>query len=72
MTAVLASARVGERFTRKFTQTERVIEFTIGKQSSIGCNDGPAKLQHYAAVEIESKNTVLCFTHQVRHEIAYL
>jgi len=72
MPAVLASARVGKRFTRKFAQTERIIEFAIGKQSSIGCNDGSAKLQHHAAVEIKPENAVIRFTRGVRHEIAYL
>jgi len=72
MIAVLARARVGERFTRKFAQTERIIEFAIGEQTGVGCDDGPAKLKHHAAVEIKSENTVMRFTHGVRHEIAYL
>ena len=34
------------------------------QQTGIGRDDGPAKLEHYAAVEIEAKNTVVRFAHR--------
>jgi hypothetical protein len=37
------------------------------QQTGIGRDDGPAKLEHYAAVEIEAKNTVVRFAHRARH-----
>ena len=54
MAAILARARVGERLTRHRGQAERVVEFAIGEQSSIGGHNGATKLQHQTAVEIES------------------
>jgi hypothetical protein len=68
MTAVLAGARIGEHLTRHPAQAERIIEFAIGQQSSIGGDDGAAKLEHQAAVKIEPKSIRFRFTHRVRHD----
>jgi len=51
--AVLAGARINEFITNHVGQPECVIEFAIGKQSSVGGNPGTMKLQLQAAVEIE-------------------
>jgi hypothetical protein len=37
--------------------TKGVVKFAIGQQSSIGGDDGTAKLQRQAAVKIEPKGT---------------
>ena len=36
MAAILASARIGEHFTRHRGETKRVVEFAIGKQPGVG------------------------------------
>ena len=67
MAAVLAGARVREQPTRHRCQPERVVEFTIGKQPSIGGDHAAAKLQHQAAVKIKPNNVAFRFTRRVRH-----
>ena len=67
MTTVLAGTRIRERFTSEIAQSEGVIEFPIRKQTSIGGDDGAAKLHRHAAIKIDAKNVVLRFTHRVRH-----
>ena len=67
MAAVLAGARVREQLTRHRGQPERVVEFTIGKQPSIGSHHRAAKLKHQAAIEIQPKSIRFRFTRWVRH-----
>ena len=57
MAAVLAGARIGEHLAGHRAEAECVVEFAIGEQSGIGGDDGAAKLQRQAAVEIEPEST---------------
>ena len=65
---VLAGARIGQRLTRHRGQPERVIEFAVRQQSRIGRDHGAAKLQHQAAVEIESNDVRFRFTRRLCHD----
>jgi hypothetical protein len=65
--AVPPRARIGEKVCGRWRQSKCIIEFAIREQTSIGGEDGPAKLHHDAAVEIEPKNAVSGFTRRVRH-----
>ena len=47
--------------------TERVVEFSIGKQTGIGGDDRAAKLHHQATVKIDPENIASRFTRRVRH-----
>ena len=67
MAAILAGACVGEHSLAIADQSERVIEFAIGKQPGIGGHDGTAKLEHQAAVKIEPNSIRFRFTRRVRH-----
>jgi hypothetical protein len=44
-----------------------LIKFAIGQQSSLGGDNGTAKLQHQAAIKIEPKGIGFRFTRWVRH-----
>src|SRR5271156_5868634 len=46
---------VGEHVTSHHGQPERVVEFAIREQTSIGRDDGSTKLKHQSAVEIEQR-----------------
>ena len=65
---ISARAGVGQNIARQRRQAERVIEFAIGKQTSIGGHDRTAKLQHQAAVKIEPECPIVRFTRRVRHD----
>ena len=56
MPAILAGADVGERFTRHRGETERVVEFSIGKQTGVGGADRATKMHHQATVKIYPEN----------------
>jgi hypothetical protein len=43
-------------------KAERVVEFPVGEQSRVGGDHRSAKLEHQAAVEIQSKNLATRFT----------
>jgi hypothetical protein len=49
------------------SKTERVVEFTIGKQSSVRSHHGSTKLEHQSPIEIEPENFAIRFTRRVRH-----
>jgi hypothetical protein len=68
MAAILAGASVSEHLARHRGQTECVVEFAIGKQPSIRCHHGAAKLEHQAAVKIEPNNVGFRFTRRVHHD----
>jgi hypothetical protein len=67
MTAVPASACLGEQIACHGTETECPVKFAIGQQSRIGGNYRAAKLEHQSAVEIEPENPVVRITRRVRH-----
>jgi hypothetical protein len=52
---ILAGARVGQRITRHHRQAEYIVKLAIGEQPSIRGHHRAAKLQHQAAVKIESQ-----------------
>jgi hypothetical protein len=64
---ILACSRVGQNIARHVRQSERVVEFAVGQQASVGGHDRSAKLQHQAAIEIKPQSAVLGFTRRVRH-----
>src|SRR6516162_5680227 len=51
--AVLARACIGEHLARHHAQPKSVVEFAVGQQPGIRGDNGAAKLQRQAAVEIE-------------------
>jgi hypothetical protein len=51
MVTVLAGPGIGEHRARQCGQPKSIIEFAIGKQSSMGGDNGAAKLQRQAAVK---------------------
>ena len=63
--AVLASARVNEFIADHQVQAEGIIEFAIGRQSSIGRNSRTVKLQLQAAVKIQSQWLAFGFIRRV-------
>jgi len=67
MATILARARIGDHLACEHRQSKRVIELAIGQQSSIGGDDGTAKLQQQAAVKIEANSTGFRFTRWIRH-----
>ena len=67
MPAILTSARVGQCICSRVGQPQRVVQFAIGKQSSIGGNRRTAKLEHQATIKIEPQRTSIRFTRRVRH-----
>jgi hypothetical protein len=67
MPTVLAAPRIGKHLACQRGQSERVIKFAIGQQSSIGGDHRAAKLQRQAALKIEPKPARFCFTRWVRH-----
>jgi hypothetical protein len=67
MTAVLASAFVGQPVSAYVGQAKRVIKLAIGQQSAVGGDHTAAKLQQYTAVKIEPQHTPIRFTRRVRH-----
>ncbi len=69
MSAVLAGAGVGEALARHGAEAERVVEFAVGKQTSIGGHDRTAKLELQSAVEIEPER-LASIPRRVRHDIS--
>jgi len=59
MATVPAGARIGQRLARHRGQTKCVVELAVCQQSGIGCDYGPAKLEHQPAVEIELEDSVV-------------
>jgi hypothetical protein len=66
--AVLAGARIRERFPSHRAEAERVVKFAIGEKPSVGIHDRTAKLEHQSTVEIEPERPVVRFTRRVRHD----
>jgi hypothetical protein len=64
---ILAGARVGERLACHRAQSEYIVEFAVGQQSSVGRDHGAAKLHHQATVKIQPDETRFRFTRWVRH-----
>jgi hypothetical protein len=56
--AIPARARFGEYLTGHRGKSERVVEFAMGEQTGIGCEDRPSKLERQFAVEIEPENAI--------------
>jgi hypothetical protein len=67
--AILAGAAVSQNFIRHTAQAERVVEFSIGEQASVGGDDRSAKLQRQAPVKIEPERIAIRFTRRVRHDL---
>jgi len=61
MPAVLACARINQNVTDHVGQTEGIIEFTVGKQSSVGGDPGTMKLQLKATVKIKPQRLAFGF-----------
>jgi hypothetical protein len=57
----------GKCICSRVGQPQRVVQFAIGKQSSIGGNRRTAKLEHQATIKIEPQRTSIRFTRRVRH-----
>jgi len=68
MPAILAGARISEHLARYRAEAERIVEFAVGQQSSIGCNDRASKLERQSTVEIEPENALSRFTRRLRHD----
>ena len=68
MAAIPAGARIRQQVTRHRAETEGVVEFTVGQQSSIGGDLGAMELQLQPAVEIEPERALDRFTRRVRHD----
>jgi hypothetical protein len=64
---VPARATVNQVLLRDGHQAERVIEFAIGQQASIGGDAGTVELQLEAAVEIEPDSIGFGFTRWLCH-----
>ena len=64
--AVLARERVNEFIADHAGQTKSIIEFAIGKQTSVRRDPGTVELQLQATVENQQQWTVLGFTFQIR------
>jgi hypothetical protein len=45
MSAIPARARFGEHLAGHRGQSERVVEFAMGQQTRIGCENRPSKLE---------------------------
>ena len=56
--AVLAGARVNQLIANHVRQPECVIEFTVGKQSSVGSDFGTVKLKLEPTVKIQPQNSI--------------
>jgi hypothetical protein len=57
--AVPAGSPVSERFPGYRAEAERVVEFAVGEQTSVGGHDRPAKLEHQPTVEIEPDGSIV-------------
>src|SRR4030081_4103880 len=68
MSAILASACVGERITCHHAEAQRVVQFPVCEQACVGGNHRSAKLKHQSAVEIEPESATIRFTRRVRHD----
>jgi hypothetical protein len=66
VSAILPSARIGEKVTSRWSQSKRIVELAIREQPRIRRHNRSAKLNHYAPVEIRPENTILRFTRRVR------
>ena len=69
--AVLARPRVGETLAGQIRKAERVVEFAVGKQASIGSDERTTKLKGQSTVEIEPERLAIQFTRWVRHDISF-
>lgn len=67
--SILPSARVGEHVASHRGETQRVVEFPISEQPGVRGYDRSAKLEHQAAVEIDTERPIVRFTRRVRHQV---
>ena len=67
MLAVLALAVIYKRVGGHIGQAKGITEFTIGKQSGVGCDPRAMKLKLQAAIEIEAQRRHIGFTLWVQH-----
>src|SRR3954452_13984056 len=65
MSTILAGTHVGQPISCRIGQAQRVVQFTVSKQSSIGGNRRPTKLEHQATMKIEPQRLVVRFTRRV-------
>jgi hypothetical protein len=68
MLAILAGTTVGEYIADRIDQSKGVVEFSIGKQTGVGCDPGTVEFELQSAVEIDPKTLPFRFTHRVRHD----
>ena len=66
--SVLACTVVAENIPGHLGKFESVIEFSIGKKTSVRGDLGAVELQLQAAVKIDPKAPLFRFTHRVRHD----
>jgi len=67
MAGVATSAGFRQRATGQIGQPERVVQFPVGQQASVGGNTAAMELELQATVEIDPQGTVIRFTHWVVH-----
>ena len=68
MPSVLAGATVDQHLAPEVAQSKNVVEFPIGKQTSVGGDPGTVELELDPPVEIDPKRLLLRFTHWVCHD----
>ena len=64
---VLPATCVREYVPGNLGQSDRIIQFSVRQQSSIGSNLGTVELKLEPAVKIQSQNPLFRFTHRVSH-----
>ncbi len=67
MTTVLPTTGIREYVPGNLSQSDRIIQFPIGQQPSVGSDRGTVELKLQATVKIETQNPLFRFTHRVRH-----
>ena len=67
MATILPTTGVREYVPGNFGQSDRIIQFPVGQQSSIGSDLGAVKLQLQTTVKTEPQNPRFPFTHRVSH-----
>jgi hypothetical protein len=68
VTGILAAAALRQHRTRKISEAEHVIQFSMGQDAGIGGDATAMEFQPQATVEIDPEGTVIRFTRWVFHE----
>ncbi len=67
MATVLPTTGVREYVPGNLSQSDRIIQFPIGQQPSVGSDLGTVELKLEPTVKIEPQNPLFRFTHRVSH-----